>query len=167
MEMENMRELYERCALVFEGETALLRKISVIQDKIWQDVMNRAWDNIEAGIETVNGFASEFKALEAERQAVAAEFPGSGDEKSRFYAFAARFSPAMRNKLTGLYRNLKEECLKIRISGDTLTGYLNEIRSLVAGYLETAFPERRGRIYSSQGTQVPPPPRSLVLNHHF
>ncbi|MDR2369924.1 MAG: hypothetical protein LBD71_00465, partial [Treponema sp.] len=77
------------------------------------------------------------------------------------------FPAESRNRLTGIYRFLKNECLRVKVSGDTLAGFLNEARSLVSGYLETVFPERRGRIYSSRGMQVEPPPRSLVLNQHF
>jgi hypothetical protein len=167
MQTENMKDLYDRCFLVLSGETELVRKIASLQEEVWNGVMERKWEDIEARLEAVNGLGAEFRKMETEREAILSEFPGSGDEKSRFYTFVSRFPPESRNRLTEIYRALKNECLRIRISGDALAGFLNEARALMTGFLESAFPERRGRLYSSQGTQLPPLSASLVLNHHF
>jgi hypothetical protein len=42
--------------------------------------------------------------------------------------------------------------------------YLNEARLLVAGFLDAAFPDRKGKIYSRRGVQVQADMRSMVLN---
>jgi hypothetical protein len=163
----DVKDLYDRCFLVLTRETELVGKIAAVQEEIWKGVLERTWEGMESRLETINVFEAEFRELEAEREAVLSLFPGSGDEKSRFYAFAAGFPAESRNRLTEIYRVLKNKCLRVRVSGDTLAGFLTEARSLVSGYLETVFPERRGRIYSSRGMQVEPSPRSLVLNQHF
>ncbi|MDR1105950.1 MAG: hypothetical protein LBL44_06295 [Treponema sp.] len=167
MQTEDMKDLYDKCFRVFSRETELAGKIAALQEDLWKGVMERDWENIEARLKAVDALGAEFREAEAGREALLAEFPGSGDEKSRFYALVSRLSPESRNKLTGMYRGLKFECLRIRASGGALAGFLNEARTLAEGYLEAAFPERRGRLYSSQGTQLPPQSRSLVLNHRF
>ncbi|MDR1418865.1 MAG: hypothetical protein LBI86_00630 [Treponema sp.] len=167
MRMEDMNDLYDRCFSVLSRETELVGKIAALQEEVWKGVAGQDWENIETRLEAVDGLGAEFREAEAEREAVLSEFPGSGDEKGRFYAFVSRFPPASRNKLAGLYRGLKTECLRIRASGDALAGFLGEARTLAEACLEAAFPERRGRLYSSRGTQLPPLSRSLVLNHHF
>jgi hypothetical protein len=89
-----------------------------------------------------------------------------GEEKARFYVFAATFPEDLRDKLADTYRNLKTETLKVRIFNDTILGYLNSIRTTVTGILDIAFPEHRGKLYSRGGKEVPRDIRSVMLNRH-
>ena len=59
------------------------------------------------------------------------------------------------------------ETFKIRLTNDTLLRYLNEARATAAAFLEAAFPDLKGRLYSRRGTQVPADMRSMVLNQRL
>jgi hypothetical protein len=77
------------------------------------------------------------------------------------------FSPDLRNELTAMYRTLKLETMKVRASNEMLLNYLAGAKTLMAGFFEAAFPERTGRLYTSQGTQAAADMRSVMLNRHF
>jgi hypothetical protein len=148
-------------------ETDILKKIASLQDEIWKGVLSRDWSNFEDQMGAVNVLSAEFDGLEEEREGIFAEFPGRGDEKSRFYTLVAGFPPDLRNTITDAYRKLKLETIKVKMNNDALLDFLNEARAAVAQYLEMAIPDKRGRLYSSRGTQVQPAPRNMVLNHRF
>jgi hypothetical protein len=165
--MKNDKDLHDRSMSVLIRETDILTKIASLQDEIRKGVLNRDWGNFEDLMAAVNGLNTEFTALEGERERIFAEFSGNGDEKSRFYALVAGFPPELRNSITGAYRKLKFETIKIKMNNDALLGFLNEARTVVAQYLEIAIPDKRGRLYSSRGTKVQPASRNIVLNHRF
>jgi hypothetical protein len=173
METDAMNGLYEGCSSILERETALLREIEALQKLVWDAVVSREWTDFEAHIGTLNDFSAEFDALEAERTEILAEFQENAPfsahqaEETRFYALVAQFPDAQRASLTNKYRELKAETLRVRISNDALLAYLAEARATVTGFLEAAFPDRKGRVYSRQGSAVPADMRSMVLNHRF
>jgi hypothetical protein len=168
--MKNEKALFEKCALILNRETGVIKKIAALQNLIWKAVSSREWTDFEAHNQAINALGGEFEALEAEREGLMSEIGsagGRGDEKKSFYTLVSRFSPELRNKLTGLYRNLKLEALKVRMSNETLLGYLAEARTMMAGFLEAVFPDRAGRLYTPQGTQASADMRSVVLNQRF
>ncbi|GHT58643.1 hypothetical protein FACS1894109_13210 [Spirochaetia bacterium] len=174
MEMDAMNGLYEGCSSILERECGLLRELESLQKLVWDAVTSREWTDFEAHISRLNNFSAEFNVLEAERMKILAEFQGNvpnaphaSGEETRFYAMVSQFPDAERNELTKRYRELKSETLRVRISNDSLLTYLAEAKSTVAGFLEAAFPDRRGRVYSRSGAAVPADMRSMVLNHQF
>ncbi|GHV48796.1 hypothetical protein AGMMS49546_39530 [Spirochaetia bacterium] len=173
METDVMKGLYEGCSSILERETGMLREIESLQKLVWDAVISREWTDFEAHISRLNDFSAEFEVLEAERAEILAEFqekaplaPNHGEE-TRFYILVSRFPDAQRTELTNKYRELKKETIKVRISNDTLLSYLAGAKATVAGFLEAAFPDRKGRLYSRRGTAIPADMRSMVLNHRF
>jgi hypothetical protein len=59
------------------------------------------------------------------------------------------------------------ETLQIKLTNDTLMEYLGEAKSAINGLLETAYPDRKGRIYSKEGTSREAEMKSVVLNRSF
>jgi hypothetical protein len=168
--MKAEKVFYDKCLLILGRETEVLKKISALQELVWKAVAAREWADFESFNGAINALGGEFEVLEGEREKLLSELDtkqGRGDEKSRFYTLVSRFSPELRNELTQIYRNLKLEALKVRMSNDTLLNYLAEVRTVTAGFLEAAFPDRAGRLYTPQGTQIPADMRSVVLNRHF
>jgi hypothetical protein len=156
---------FEQCSRILERETGLLEKITSVQIMVRNAVMNREWADFELLLKSLGDFDAEFETLEAERARI---FSGlvrkNGGEDAGFYALAARFPAEERKNLTELYRRLKMEAFKIRLANDTLLQYLNEARNTVAAFLEAAFPDRKGRIYSREGVQIQADMRSMVLD---
>jgi hypothetical protein len=168
--MKNEKVLYEQCALVLNREIEVLKRISVLQNTIWEAVISREWTDFEAHNQAVNVLGGEFEALEAKREEFLSELGPSGgqkDEKKHFYVMISCFSPELRNKLTAMYRTLKLETMKVRAFNEMLLSYLAGAKTLMAGFLEAIFPERAGRLYTPQGTQAAADLRSVVLNRHF
>jgi hypothetical protein len=151
-------------------ETELVRKTAALQDKVVKAVINREWADFEGHIEELNAVGAQFGVLETERERFLPRAKGEGgiadpgDEKGRFYAAVSALPAEQRNELTGLYRNLKMEALKVRLSNEAFLKYLAEAKATMAGFLELAFPDRSGRIYTRRGTTISQDMRSMVLN---
>lgn len=168
--MKNEQAFYERCVLILGREIEVLKKIGALQELTGKAVLNREWTDFEARHQTLNALGFEFEALEAERVELLSKMDavgGRGDEKQRFYALISCFSPEPRDELTKLYRTLKLEALRVRITNEALVSCLAGAKTLMTGFLEAVFPERAGRLYTPQGTQAAADLRSVVLNRHF
>ncbi|MDR1948018.1 MAG: hypothetical protein LBQ38_01360 [Spirochaetaceae bacterium] len=148
---------------VFRRERELAAAVLEIQAAVKKAVLNREWVDFEAAMAKLARIGGEFEALDAERLALFE----NGEGQNGFYALAARLPGAERAELSGLYRELKMDVTRIKLENDALMAYLNEARIVVAGFLELIFPERKGRLYSRQGTKVEADMRSLILNKSF
>jgi hypothetical protein len=118
-------------------------------------------------MENLNTIGAEFRVLDAERERIFTVFArqiGSHNTGVGFYSLIAAFPEAERKELSALYRKLKMDTLKIGFANDSLTAYITKARTTLQDFLEAAFPDRKGRIYSNRGTQVPSDMRSMVLN---
>jgi alkanesulfonate monooxygenase SsuD/methylene tetrahydromethanopterin reductase-like flavin-dependent oxidoreductase (luciferase family) len=168
--MENEKSFYQQCALILGRELEVLKQIGVLQNIIWQAISSREWTDFEAHNQAVNALGFEFEALETKRLGLLSEMGAAGgreDEKRRFYALISCFSPELRDELADLYRSLKLETMKIRMANETLIDFLAGAKTMITGFLEAAFPDRAGRLYTPQGTQAAADLRSVVLNRHF
>jgi hypothetical protein len=158
------------CSHILTREIGLLEKIALIQIQVKNAVINREWAGFELLIDTMGKFSAEFEILEEDRIKLFADLLPQADGKNEsagFYAIISRLPAEERKTLTSLYRRLKMETFKIRLTNDTLLRYLNEARTAAAAFLEAAFPDLKGRLYSRRGTQVPADMRSMVLNRHL
>jgi hypothetical protein len=161
---------YETCILILKQEIALMEKIGSLQLLVRSAVFSREWADFEIYLNSLGEIGNDFESLEFERERIfsaLAQRTGSKDEPAGFYSLASRLPDGERRELTELYRRLKLENIRIRLANDSLMGYLKEARTTVAGFLEAAFPDRKGRLYSRRGTQIPSDMRSMVLNHRL
>jgi hypothetical protein len=168
--METVREsgVFERFSSVLRQEAGLLTKIASLQRQVWETVLNRVWENFEGLMGSLDSLGAEFRVLEQERAGLMEEFGGEGlREDESFYRLASRLPGGEGKELAGLYRNLKSETLRVRIANDNLLDYLGEAKATVNGFLEAAFPDRKGKVYSRQGALIPADMRSMVLNQSF
>jgi hypothetical protein len=166
MDMNIDANLVARCADVLRQETALLERLAAAQEVVRNAVFAREWADLETMLSRLAAYGSDFELLEAERARIFAEFAGPGSERESvgFYALASRLAEAERRELTELYRRLKLDALKVRLANDALTTYLADARATLSGFMEAAFPDRKGRIYSRRGRTVHPEMRSIVLD---
>jgi hypothetical protein len=158
---------YTECALVLKRELELLDRISALQAQVKNAIINREWTDFEGRFESLAAAGDEFAALDLERARAFARLAGEAgldSEGASFYRCAARLPEAERRELSELYRRIKMRTLELRLASESLAAYLDEIQTLVSGFLEAVFPDRKGRLYSRRGTQVSPDMRSLVLN---
>jgi hypothetical protein len=164
MEIVMESGIFGRFSSILRRETELLREIGSLQKQVWETVLNRVWENFEGLMGNLNIMGAEFQVLEQERAGLMAEFGGQAREGESFYRLVSRLTGPEGRELAGLYRNLKSETLRVRISNDSLLDYLGEARTTVTGFLEAAFPDRKGKVYSRQGALIPADMRSMVLN---
>ncbi|MDR0403963.1 MAG: hypothetical protein LBH35_10295 [Treponema sp.] len=157
------------CAAILCKEIDLLEKIPALQILVRDAVINREWADYEAYLEAIGGIGEDFELLETERNRLFAEAaPGEDlDEKERFYALSVRLPERERNELTALYRRLKIQALQIRLTNDNLMDYIRETKNAISGMLESAYPDRKGKIYSRNGVEREADMKSVVLNRHF
>jgi hypothetical protein len=147
-------------------EIELVEKIPPLQVLIRDAVINREWADYEVLMESVGTIGSQFELLDGERAVLFKTLAG-GDEPESFYAYAARLPEHDRKELGELYRKLKMITLQIKITNDSLMDYLREVKSAIAGVLESAYPDRRGKLYSPQGTEREADMRSVIVNRTF
>jgi hypothetical protein len=160
--MENMQVF----SLILAKEIEILEKIPPLQGMIRDAVIKREWTDYEALTETVNKLGERFETFDIERETLFRTMGGNKEPES-FYAWAAKLSSGEREEIAALYRRLKLTALQIRVSNDTLMEYLREVKSAVAGVLERAYPDRRGKMYSRKGTEREADMRSVMVNHSF
>ena len=187
---------FDRCVSVLTGEIGLLKKISAIQDKIRQAVMNRDWDDFDEKTREINQLSEEFAGLEDERARLfsaltntsnkddtysggkaSAEGNTSGISSAAagswviaerpFYAAIMALPVEERRGLSNLYRELKMETLKMKALNETFLAYLNEAKTMTAAYIEAVCPDRGGKLYTSKGRRASQDLKSIVFNNRF
>ncbi|MDR0312485.1 MAG: hypothetical protein LBI14_02695 [Treponema sp.] len=168
---------YERCVSIFNEEMALLKKIFGIEESVHEAVMAREWTDFEWKIAEITQAGEEFNKLEAQRVEILAnlrEKNNVGDREYQtesefsFYALAAaKLTPQECREISGLYRELKMETLKVKVLNEAFTGYVNELRTMTAAWLEAIFPVKGGKLYTRKGRQAARDLRSVVLNQHI
>ena len=169
---------FDHCVSVLTGEIELLKKISVVQDKVRHAVMNREWADFDEKTAEVNRISAEFAVLENERAllfSALANNSGGDDackgnsvpEEKPFYALVIGLPAGERRELARLYRELKMETLKMRTLNETFLAYLNEAKTMAAAYLEAVCPARGGKLYTRKGRRVSQDLRSIVFNNRF
>ncbi len=152
------------CTDVLRQETALLEQLACAQETVRRAAFSRDWTKLDDQLVRLSEYGKEFELLEAERARIFGLLSGEGQGPAGFYALASRLEPPARKELTELYRKLKLETLKVRLANDALSSYLGEARTTVSGFLEAAFPDRKGKIYSRHGAPVHSEMRSIVLD---
>jgi len=178
--MEEMKEMKEeltrepeisRCAGVLEQEIQLLSRIADLQTEARQAVTRREWEGFEGLFSQLDEAGEEFARLDEERgrhfAGIARRLGVKGDERAAFYTLAARLPPPARRELTGLYRRLKTDALRVRIAGDSLATYLAEAKAAVSGFLTAAFPERAPKVYTQRGLKPAADMRGIVVNQRL
>ena len=174
---------YESCVSVLEGEIALLKGISAMQDKVRQAVMSREWDDFDEKTRDVDRLGEEFARLEGERARLFSALTGACEKKvskgsatpggswvieeKPFYAAIMGLPVQERRQLSYLYRELKMETFKMRAMNETFLAYLNEAKTLAAAYIEAVCPARGGKLYTRQGGKVSQDLKSIVFNNRF
>ena len=156
----NPDELFTARTAVLAAEIELLEQVRPLQNLLRDALINREWADYEHLADSMGNLGAAFRKLEERRT----ELFGKG---RRFYDEAARLPPAKRDRLTALYRRLKMQTLEIRLANDSLADYIKESRAAVNRILENAYPDRKGKIYSSAGTERETEMKSVLLNHIF
>jgi hypothetical protein len=165
--MTTNNQSYAECALVLKQEIELLEKISALQAQVRSAITNREWTDFEGHFESLAAIGDQFKALDLERAKVFARFAeeaGLSGEDAGFYRCAARLPEAERKELSELYRRIKMRTVEVRLANESLANYLSEMQAVVSDFLEAVFPDRKGRIYSRQGTRIAPDMLGMALN---
>ncbi|MDR2136426.1 MAG: hypothetical protein LBO76_07410 [Treponema sp.] len=159
--------MYKLCSQVLGREAGLLQRIAEAQKKVRDAVVRREWADFDSLLAAIGRIAGELEGLEAERQALFGRLPGfSGlpDGEAGFFRFAASLPPEGQKEMAAKYRELKMAALRIRINNENLLAYVAGIKATMSAFIESAFPDRRGRVYSRSGAVMPQDMRCMVLN---
>lgn len=168
--------IYEKCRDILLRECELIQNAVVTQEKIRLAVMNKEWAFFEDHVSSMNEIENKIADLESERENLFTvfetiihqrSFSETLDSKGRFYKLVSTLQEGQRNDLTSIYRSLKLESIKLRMANDALMSYLNGIRSTLKDFIDLAFPDRGGKMYTNQGTHFALDTRSMVLNSQF
>ena len=158
--------MFEQCREILLRESELVQHIAGLQNDIREAVMNRNWADFEEHFAALGRIKAEIADLEDKRERLFSEISGKTGDFS-FYAFATQLPAEQRAELTEIYRSLKLETLRVQVSGEALMKYITEVRVVITGFFEIAFPDRSGKIYTPHGISASHDMRSMVLNRSF
>jgi len=168
--------MYNKCKEILLKEFELIQYAAVLHKNVQDAVTNREWTDFDSLFMTINSMESEFTALEEERQRLFFALESSNkqivspellDAKGRFYAMTAQLPAEQRNELTEIYRNMKIEALKLKMTNEALQSYLSGMNETLSDFFSVAFPERGGSTYTPDGKHHSRDMKSMVLNHSF
>jgi len=168
--------IYEKCRDILIRECTLIQEAASIQEKLRLAVVNREWVEFESRIGNMNEIENKLASLDEEREQLFMVFgvlvqnknySAAKDAKGRFYEMVSVLPEKQRSDLTAVYRSLKLEALKLRIANDALMTYLAGVKSTYKEFFDVVFPERGGKMYTSDGTHLSSDMRSIVLNQSF
>jgi len=168
--------IYEKCRNIFLEEFELIQNAAAIQEKIRLAVTERQWTVFEDNLSAMGAIESKLESLERERDILfivhktlthQRNFSESLDAKGRFYALVTLLPEIQRNELTSIYRSLKLEALKLKMANESLFSYINGVKSTLREFIDLAFIERGGKMYTKEGNHFSHDMRSMVLNQSF
>ena len=162
---------FEKCVSVFSQEIATAKKISLIQDSVYQAVMAQEWVDFEWKIAEINQLGNDFILLESQRveliSALNKKFQAGDGSEPSFSELIAGLPVDECRTLTGLYNELKTETLELKACNNNFTIYLNEIKNITTALLEVFLPAKSGKLYNRKGVQTAEDLRSMVLNRRI
>ena len=168
--------IYEKCKDILLQEFELVQNAVVLQDKIRTTVTERQWTAFEENLNAMNALEMKLEGLENEREelffvfkTIARQqgFSQNLDENGRFYELIAFLPEKQRDDLTTIYRSLKIESTKLKLANEALLSHINIIKSTLRDFIDLAFVERGGKMYTKNGTHHSHDMRSMVLNQSF
>ena len=170
--------IYEKCKEILLREAELVKKAYILHENVRLAVFNREWDELQERISALNEIENAIASVDSEREDIFTAFENllrkdhtrsksAQNDSNLFYSVISNLSEEKKDELNAIYRSLKMETLKLRLSNETLTTYLAGIRSVVGEFLDLAFPERAGRVYTQQGTHTLNDMRSMIVNQRF
>ncbi|MCL2231353.1 MAG: hypothetical protein FWC01_09690 [Treponema sp.] len=168
--------IYEKCRDILLQEFELVQNAVFVQEKIRIAVTERDWALFEDNMNVMNGIEIQLANLESEREQLFSVFKAlvhqqsfseTLDDRGRFYALVALLPETQRNDLTSIYRSLKLEAIKLKMANEALMAYINGIKSTLQDFVDLAFVERGGKMYTKDGTNFSHEMSSMVLNQSF
>jgi hypothetical protein len=157
-EKKCMESTYNSMAEILRKERDILARITEIQSEVRSSAEERRWLDFEAAEKSIGLFESQIALLESELTRL------SGGKKIHFYHFALTFPDAERRELCALHRQIRSLAGKVRSENNALRDYVASQSALVNRYLEAAFPERLGKLYSRFGAKRDMDIDGIVLN---
>ena len=165
---------FDHCVSVFNQEIALLQKICQIQDSVREAVMAREWADFDWKMAEISQLGEDFNNLEAERVDIFAalkekfiDHQQNNEDSASFYALIANLPHEQCRQLSGLFRELKMETLKLKTQNEIFVAYLNEIKLVTSAWMEAIFPVQGGKLYTRKGSEASGELRSVVLSRHI
>ncbi|MCL2720105.1 MAG: hypothetical protein FWD47_02035 [Treponema sp.] len=168
--------IYEKCKDILLQEFELIQNAVVLQEKIRLAVTERQWTVFEENLSAMNAAENQLENLENERQKLfevfqtlthQQGFSQNLDEKGRFLTLVGILPENQRDDLTSIYRSLKQESIKLKIANEALLSHVNIIKSTLRDFIDLAFVERGGKMYTKNGSHFSHDMRSMVLNQSF
>jgi hypothetical protein len=181
--------MYQICSRILNRENELLNGIAAAQTQVREAVVKREWADFENLQALLGRIGAELEGLEGERKTLFCGCPPAGpgsspepspgpqnpenskppetalaNEEAGFFRLIAGLPPGEQRELAGKYRELRMAGIRVRINNDNLLAYIAGIRSTMSAFIESVFPDRKGRVYSRSGAVVPQDMRSMVLN---
>jgi hypothetical protein len=153
-------DAFNRRTALFRAQIDVLKKASLVQRAAEAAVYEKKWSDFGFAVGELNELKAKLESLEAERCAL---FPDDKD----FYSYSSQLPRKEREDIGEWYRALKMEAAKFRFAGAAFHSYLNAMSAVTRGFLDAAFPDRRGSLYGKNGAVKSGDMRRIVLDKQF
>ena len=154
---------------IFNAESSILVEIGEKQKQVESAVYEKKWLDFEKTQDEMHVLQQKLKSFEVERRVLfeSGLLKTNGRTTENFYLWTEALRPQERKLILDSYRALKVEGAKIEAACSAFNGYINEMRTLISGILDAAFPERRGSIYGKSGKSRSASIKSILLDKQF
>lgn len=132
-----------------DKENVLLDEILENQTVLRKVINERNWDELVKITATLEDLSERFSKIETARSAIASD--------------ESKLPQEIRDKL----RSVRGKLVKSQAENKALGEYVSIMHGFVRGVIEEAVPQRRNKLYGSNGRILEPQPSSIVLNTLF
>lgn len=150
-------------------QAELLSAFAVKEHELQDAIIRRDWPAMDAVMPALEQLSRNLESVEHRRHVAVTKLKRSAGipDEAPFAEIVSRAGSEDRAELTSLFRDLQVNVLRVKTHTGGIDAYVRNSMKTANTVLGEIFPERKGTIYSSRGTQSPPRGSAMVLNREL
>lgn len=155
--------------VLMEAEAQLLREYAGLEERLPLAAARGDWPELEGLLGRMEGLARRIEEADGRRDACYRRLKAALclREEDDFHRLARSLPEDDRETLTGAYRRLRVEVVRVRSASALAGHYLRAVSGAVNEALGELIPHRRGRLYSRGGRARQALEDALLINRQL
>jgi len=155
--------------ILLRKQAELLAKFAVTEHELQDAIVERNWPAMDAVMPSLERLSKSLEAVERKRHHVVDKLKRTAHlpADAPFAELVSRVDQDDRSELTALFRDLQVHVLRVKNHTGGIDSYVRNSMKTANTVLGELFPDRKGTIYSRQGTQSPVRGSAMVLNREL
>ncbi len=159
---ERMKIISQDLYKILVSENEVLGAIIVQQQIVRSAVTSRNWNQLQDAVGEVNKLSKVFTGLEAKRIEKCLKLnPENPDD---IFAVANGVSEEFKKSIIENFHQVRQKLVVSKIENDAINEYIRITQEFLQGVFDTVLPQRRNKVYSSNGKVVKNQPKAVILN---